>query len=352
MKLKTNITSRILKERKKRIRNAYENLMDDKIDAAETELKWVSVSNEILEKLTSKASRLRWSLAIGIFCVLVISIGLTIHMPSADVSIELTTKSVTFQLAKDWQKQDVVTDSIFVTNLNQLSAFGLGIFLKDAEPFDLSIKGKNIHLDKLAFSAGSNITFNTQQDNLEIDNDKDSLSGNLNVQEAKIIAQNIDTNIHAAMPEIFSFSTLKPEASPVRIIFTDTADQKYSGFQVKRINFMEETLPGSGIFESLIQGGKITVLQTGNKMQLQQGDNLSLKITKSRHVNITKVKNLLKVEIEGSASKIEAGPGTYSEDLKPTLLEYIYHQQTLAFIWSSALFLWGLLWSIKNSLFK
>jgi hypothetical protein len=233
-----------------------------------------------------------------------------------------------------------------------LSAFGLGIYRKDAEPFELSIKGKNIHLDKPAFSVGSNITFNTQQDNLEIDNDKDSRSGNLNVQEAKIIVMNLDTNIHAAMPEIFSFCTSKPEAVPVGIIFTDTADQKYSGFQVNRINFMEESLPRSGIFESLIQGGKVTVLQPGNKMELQQGDILSRKMTKSRHVNITKEKNLLKDEIEEYASQFESGPGTSSADLKPALLEYIYHQQTLAFIWSSALNLWGLLWSIKNTLFK
>lgn len=352
MTLKTNITSQILKERKKRIRNAYSHLMNDKVEEAEEDLKWISVSSDILDKLTSKASRWRWSLLIGIFCILVISIGLTFHIPSAGVYIELTTKTVSLNLIKNWQKQEIVTDSFFINNLRHLSAPGVGISVETEEPFDLEVKGKNIHLDKISFSAGSNVTFTVQQEKLEITSDHDSLNGNLNLLAAHIIVPGLDTIIKAAIPETFSFRTSQPSGVPIRLQLSDTSDHKFTGFQVGSISFLEEALPGSGIFESMVEGGKITVLQTGKKIDLQQGDILSLKMKKSRRVNITRENGLLKVQIEGNAYLFEAGPESYAQDLKPTLLEYVYYQQTLAFIWSSALFLWGLLWSIKNSLFR
>jgi hypothetical protein len=59
----------------------------------------------------------------------------------------------------------------------------------------------------------------------------------------------------------------------------------------------------------------------------------------------------INIIFEGTARQIQVGPEGFERNLVPTYLQYFYHQQSLAFFWSTIGFLWGILWSIRKTIF-
>jgi hypothetical protein len=46
------------------------------------------------------------------------------------------------------------------------------------------------------------------------------------------------------------------------------------------------------------------------------------------------------------------GPKGFEKNLAPSLLEYFYHHQRFGFFWGVVAFLWGILWGLKETIFK
>jgi len=346
------MNKKIPDEHKEHLDLASRYLKNNRVEEAEKELKWIEASDKVREKSASWAARNKWSILIGLICIIFISIGLTFRIPSAKVTIELSARSATLHLVQPWQMAGLVSDSFYIDHLRQLNAPGLDISIIQQEPFYLSIEGKNIKLDTLSFSSGADITFNIIRDKLTLYVNNDSLFGNLDFNTGRAITPLFDTLINVSVDETFSFATGKAATEQLKMEFADTSQIAFRGFKAKNVGFSEETHPGSGVFESTVLGGTISIYETGKKTDLQIGDILKLGRLKCYRLDVLKQKDILKIHMQATTTILEAGPEFYIENLKPTFLEYIYYQQTLAFIFSSALFLWGLLWSLKNSLFK
>jgi hypothetical protein len=59
----------------------------------------------------------------------------------------------------------------------------------------------------------------------------------------------------------------------------------------------------------------------------------------------------IKIQFEGRAKAIQIGPQGFERNLEPNWLTYLYNQEKLVFIWSAFLFIWGILWSIRKTIF-
>jgi hypothetical protein len=56
------------------------------------------------------------------------------------------------------------------------------------------------------------------------------------------------------------------------------------------------------------------------------------------------------VRFAGSVHGLTLGRANFARELRPTLIEYLFHQQTVGFLWGAVTFLWGMLWSARRLL--
>jgi len=70
----------------------------------------------------------------------------------------------------------------------------------------------------------------------------------------------------------------------------------------------------------------------------------------TRRLRLSKSQNGMMVFLEGSVSRVSAGPRGFEKNLKPTFLAYLYHQEPLAIVGSVVAFLFALIWRIRNAI--
>ena len=85
---------------------------------------------------------------------------------------------------------------------------------------------------------------------------------------------------------------------------------------------------------------------------MQQGSRLRLEGAEGVISRLTIGPDGAALIFEGEVRSAATGPPGFERQLKPSLLEYLYHQQRLGFFWAVASFIWGLLWSARTLIFK
>jgi hypothetical protein len=136
------------------------------------------------------------------------------------------------------------------------------------------------------------------------------------------------------------------------IRFTPKTNLTINNLHVKDISFGKESVDGSPLLESGIINGTVTILSTGEKVSLAPTSRLRIEGATGVITRLDVGENGLSLLFEGTVTSASTGPDGFARELKPSLLEYLYHQQRLGFFWAAASFLWGLLWSARTLIFK
>lgn len=338
-----------------RIKIAYDALLkNDKTTALEN-IEWVKTASIVIGKLKKKPNNIRAGIIVGLISVFLIGLGLTLKMPAMNVSIDIITKSVTLKLKKDWITSTRFSVSqLSISNLKEVSAPGANIKVTNSQPFDMELKGDNIVLDKFGLSSNSEITIQTENNNQAFLIKNDRLSTDVQVGKANLHINNaqVDTALNFEVPETFKIKSFPSVAIPISIMFTDTTDWRFRDMLISNITFLEESLPGSGKFVSSIVSGTLKILEIDKEIALEEGDWLLLENLANRRLEITKSNSELKIHVEGIIAKAKAGSELFEKELNPSILEYLYYTKFMAFFWSCVVFIFTLIWSIKNALFS
>jgi hypothetical protein len=230
----------------------------------------------------------------------------------------------------------------------------VNINIKDNQPFNLNIVGSRIGMDNIGLSANSEMTIHLQNNEQNFLIKYDSLNTDLQISNARININDgqLDTNVDYKIPEIFNVKSFPSIAMPINITFIDTSNWIIRDLPISEVNFLEERSPGTGKFNSSIISGKIKILETEKEYVLEEGDWLNLNHPKCRRIQISKVNNSIKIHIEGEVSKASAGAELFEQKLNPTIVEYLYYAKSFAFFWACLVFMWSLIWSVKNSIFS
>jgi hypothetical protein len=122
---------------------------------------------------------------------------------------------------------------------------------------------------------------------------------------------------------------------------------------VDEISFARARADSETSFQSGIISGNLTVLTTGEKPPpLEAGTRLRLEGVKGVISALNVSGDGIHLVFEGRVKSATIGPPGFERELKPSILEYMYHQQRLGFFWTVASFLWGLLWSARTLIFR
>jgi hypothetical protein len=133
---------------------------------------------------------------------------------------------------------------------------------------------------------------------------------------------------------------------PLDVTLTHGADMTYAwrGLKPVALRFVERR-QGSGagaeVVSSLIDA-RITLPATGAEVKLGVGDRLELEGLVLERCELS-LGSALKLQLAGSARRLETRSGAFERSLKPSVLEFVARHHLIGLLWGSAGFFWGVL---------
>ncbi len=103
-----------------------------------------------------------------------------------------------------------------------------------------------------------------------------------------------------------------------------------------------------GQFISSIQKGLVYVYDSEKNFTIRKDENLTLDVKKINKLNIVIENNKISTYIEGTFKSAKINSSINTKDLSPSLFQYLYVNKPLKSLWSSIVFIWGIIWGIKG----
>jgi hypothetical protein len=342
-------------ERKKRIREASEDLLDDRLNEAQKKLDWVETSDKLIKDYGQKPILLQWPVIVSFLSILLIILSMTIHIPRTRIHLDVVTNAVSFTLDEDWKAETKFrSGQFYVDNLNTVNAGGIGYAIRDfEEPFSMKLKG-NIMFSRFQFRRKAEVKLEMVNSRLSMSVKEDSIVSSIEAYNGTVLKVKLPgedpVTIHGQYPETVAFSTNKSISSPITMKLMDTSAWQLKNISVMKVQFLDEKDLAERIFKSTIISGNLKILETGKEFRLEEEDHVFLKVVKSSRFKVQHENGKLRVRFEGLVSRLSQGPRDYVHNIKPTVIEYLYYQELWALVWSAILVLSGILWGIKTSL--
>jgi len=359
-----NEMKRLQAEIDRRKEQALQKLLNNDQSGAKSDVEWIDSSSKLVPFL--KISKIAVELMIiALVCFAVVSGLYNIRLFSSQVSLEMKTTNVSMTIAKKWTAPfSLNSEWVYINNLRDIGVPGLNIS-KTASPeqeaMAIDLKG-NITINGITLEEDADVELFSDENTVKMSIKKTPISGEILLGKGKIIIEASDEadsvrkeNVGSEMPETINFQTDKTIGNPVRFEFIpeNQDDWQLRGFNVKQIGFMEESLPGSGIFESALLSAKVGFPETGYEKEFREGDRVIVKgVKECTRLEISKDEKGVKVLFEGVVSEITAGPPGFAKNLTPRLLEYLYYDQRTGILWVALFSLIAAVLRIRNILLR
>ena len=102
------------------------------------------------------------------------------------------------------------------------------------------------------------------------------------------------------------------------------------------IRFGRPRAVGAGFVSSIVSGS-VKLVDVGDTETLEPGSALQIEDFRGEVVRLQGVEDGYRLSFTGRAQRVLLGPPGFAEDLTPSILEYLYHQDTIKMMWLSAL---------------
>jgi hypothetical protein len=354
-----HLMKRFQVERARRLEEVAQKLLEQNdVDAAKKYLEWADTSTKLLAA-EQQAARRKWTVFLIVVCVVLIGLAWTLRISFTHLACDVTTGHVNLTLRKDWTgEQRIAAEDVLLANITEVSAPGLNLAVASDQGLGrMALHGPGITLTRLSLTAGAQIELTAREDELHWVVKNASLSGTLQVQDAALSVNTGHDDRTIAItaknpPEKIQFKAEQTTAMPVELHFVIRSPWKLRNLQVRALDFLEERQSGEGEFQSVIDSGTITLRENGFTQKLEEADELILTNPQSQQLELVKADDGVQVLFEGSAERIQFGSQDFRQNLTPTYFEYLARQKWLTMFWGAVIFLSGLFWKIRDTVFS
>lgn len=301
---------------------------------------------------------------VGIVCVTAIGLAWTLRIPETRVTMTLAVTGMEMALSAPWQWSGGMA---VVPRPLQLAEFS---FLEVPSPSSVStrlsngawmdVSGGGATLNAVEAGNGARLALEVGDDgSLQIFAQDAPFAGAMTLQgPATLSAGNHDPDnrfehaLSPTFPETVTFRADGDVAVPARLHVLPAAPLVLNNLLVDGLAFSREVpdQPGTVVFVSTISDGQVVLTDVGRTVDLNAGDQLSMEGLSGQILEV-RFDEQLQVQFRGRADSIRVGSTGFDQDLSPTLIDYLYHNQKIPLIWSALAFLWGILWSTRKFLF-
>jgi hypothetical protein len=302
---------------------------------------------------------------LGTACVLLAGLAWALRIPNTNLHVTVVTEALTFGLKEPWRWTGhwQLDDTVF--RLDEMSELTLPpelslVPLKGRVWLDIE-KGV-VAMSELELGSGGTFTLLCNPSApIYILSSNAPLRGQLQIKGNPAVsagdAPSRPTSLrtaHFEVPGTLSFYDDGHPRIPARIRLSAKDKITWRNIPVNKISFLrEESGADKGsFFISGIESGTVTVGDTGEKVQLKEKDHLYLESATGVIQELELSSDALRLSFKGRAKKASVGVTGSEENLVPTWLSYLYHQERLGFLWGAVAFLWGVLWSARELLLK
>jgi hypothetical protein len=362
--LRASLASR----RDERIAQAAQRLLNGETSRdAQADLDDIDAYSKVLDAIgPSKARRLNWiaPAGVGLVCVAVAGLLWSVKVPRTSISMAAQTGTMRFSLAQRWQIEDVFHAKLMhFERLSTIQAPNLGLSIDEASPDAwFVLRGDAIDLQTLDIGRGARVEINNDPGEIDLYASGAPLSGKLTVSGKVTVTAGpragettVDASYELEIPETVEFAVLKPQRIPSQLsVHSPTAAWKLGRISTAQLDFTREEKRDAGerSLTSALRSGTLRFDDTSSTLDLREGDYVRIRPTESAVLLTRGAENAIHVTLNGLVSSVRVGDGASQRNLAPSYLEYLYGKKSLGFFWGAVVFLWGLIWSVRNTVFR
>ena len=342
-----------IKKLKKKYEEKYsetlEFILNEETEKAENNWKWLELSEKIIK---TKENKFLPPIVIGLSGLLLLSFSF-LPVAKTQVYVTLETNFMALILAenstsgialkcKELGISPISNIEWEFRNWNeaQLAEAILSVIGED----DVKLGIKELH-------KSATLTFNRSHEILDIYIDNDSIMGDVVIKEGRLMVSKleIDTLIRSFIPAAVTFQA-KSLGTPIQFEATGAKDLEADDLVVQKLNFNRQI--SSGEFESGILSGNIIFSATGTEYTINAGNVVDIELNNNAPITIKFLDDRIQLEFEANVSKLFTGPKMFTRSLKPSWLDYFHKNEKIAFYGTAIIWLWGMLWSFKKTIFE
>lgn len=360
-----DLRSRLQKKKQEAVREAAEKLLQDGEKDVGESVSLINLYSNLISALPQKKNRDYWTpIIVGIVCLNLAGLAWTVRVwwPS-NIVLTAEADAVAFKLAHPWKFTGSLMVSADDLELYELSSLELPPESKNwqlkGRPW-VRVKGGKASLGKLEVDEGNTFRMETDKNLLHIFSKGARFRGEIELWGETTVSSgpdsgnpgdgNVDTLNIDEVPETLVFLAENNPIVPVRIHFRPQEDLVFRELKIRdQLSLSREVSgnPGDFKFICALSKGKLVLSDVSKTTQLGEQECVTLNEPVGEISEISFRENKISLRFVGKAGSIFLRG---DENITPTILEYFYYNQRLAFFWSAVISIWGGLWSIRKML--
>jgi len=350
--------------RKERIESATRRLLDG--EEVLPDLQQIDAYSRLLAATEPKRGERKWlwPAAAALICVTTAGILWSLKIPRTNVSMTVDSDTLAIGLERPWHVENVFHSALMhVERLSTISAPNLGLTI-DQRSGDawFELKGGVIELQTLDVGQNASLEIYTDQDSVDLYASRARVSGRATVMGKVTVTAgpragetSVDRSFDVVVPETIEFSIDRPQSVPSQLSVRAPDPWSIGHPQATQLSFAREELRGMGErwVTSGIKGGTIRFDDTAwPVMEVRERDFMRLRLTPSTVLDAHGANGVMHVTVNGAVSGVRIGSSDREADLAPSYLEYLYNKKSLGLFWGAMVFVWGLIWGLRNTVLR
>ena len=332
------------------------SVVEGNAEKARNASEWISLSGKIIAE-HKKRNNIIFAGCIGFLCLALTAVISVSHVKTTNVSLELSSETLCMKLEESWKNFEAYNqEQVWINNVIHVSESLNPTHYSSDYPVAIEFLGNNIQVNNLQFNNTTELELHIQNNTLTFFTNDSVIDGKIGLRKGIVnVNDRVDTiDIPENRPKKFYAFTSKKMYSNEYTRLDFSPAEKVSMLNIKpaTLHFLKENPAGSGIFKPTLTTGKVILHEIDQQIELLRGENLQIEFTNCRLANVLAEKNNINTIISGDVKTIKGGFAEAPKNYKPTLLEYYYHNQRVALLWSAFVFLMGIMYSIKNVFLK
>ncbi|MEK6374772.1 MAG: hypothetical protein AABO58_19000 [Acidobacteriota bacterium] len=305
-----------------------------------------------------------WPAVVVLVCVTVAGILWSLKVPRTNISMMVDSDSLAATLRSPWRAENVFHSSLMhVERVSTINAPNLGLAIEQhAGDAWFELKGGDIGLEMVEIERNASVEIHTDQDEIDLFASRARLRGRITVTGKvtvkagpRVGETTVDGSHDISVPETIEFSVDVPQSIPARLSVHSPGAWSLGHLEVTQLGFSHEELQGAGerSVTSGIKGGTVRFDDSSRPvMELREGDFIRARLTESSVLTARGANGVIHATVNGIVSGIGVGNAKRAANLAPTYLEYLYNKKSLGLFWGAIVFLWGVIWGLRNAVLR
>ncbi len=307
-----------------------------------------------------------WAVAaiVAVFCLAVASFLWSTKVSTTNISMTLETESLRGTLSHDWRVDlPFQSNAMHFENLSDVSAPNLGLAINGGRGDAwFKLEDGQLSLERLQVDQGASVQMTVNKSQVGLFVTQRGVRGKLTVLGKGILTagpepgrQTVRREYTIEIPETIEFSVGDPKGVPSRL--TIHSPQKWNlgkipfadvTFALEETRDLSETELVSGI-----KSGSVRFNDTSwPPIELSENEIVSVHQMDGARIELRSGDGTAHVTLNGLVKDVTVGDSRTRQELAPSLLEYLYNKKSLTFFWGAIVFLWGILWGIRKTIFR